>query len=269
LISGVDRNGFLPVVVVRDKREYIPLIGLGDWHIGLDTCRIDLIKKIVRLIIEKKWYWIGMGDYCECATYASPAGGIYYQTMHPREQVELFQNLVWPIRQQCVGLLEGNHGNRVFKPTGVNAIELIARMLEVNYLGWEAGIYMTRKLRNAGCAYAVYAAHTASASKNAGLSTNWIERELSSWLDGFDIIMRGHSHDLSFEPIDVARADHVHHSVGKRKKYLVNIGHFCGRPDYIRKKGARPKPDGAMLLTLRMKKDRRGVADQRFYEEDL
>lgn len=268
MIGKVNREGILPTVVVEDKREYIPLLLFGDGHVGLDTSRLDLQRKIVKRAKEENWLWVGMGDYIECATYQSPAGGMHHQTIHAQEQVKTFLKLVEPIKDQCIGLLAGNHGDRVRKPTGVDAIELVADMLGVNYLGWETSVFIKRKLKNWGCSYALYAAHTASASKSPGLSANWIERELGGWLDSFDIIARGHSHDISYTPIQIVQADLVHHSVRTRFKYLVNIGHFCGRPDYIRKGSKRPKPDGTVLLTLRMNR-KRGVSPTFLYEEDL
>lgn len=240
-----------PFVVASDERLNIPFIGLGDFHYGAKTCNVKKLKEIVKWVQNNKAYWVGMGDYMECATKASPGSGVYEQVMSPEDQISDLVGLLKPISSYCMGLVKGNHEERVYKAVGIDPVQSMARDLAVPCLGWE-GFGMVVRDKTHGAGYSWYAVHSYTGNKSAGLALNWTEREIDKWCDA-DIVLRGHSHDMAYDVKMVLKVNKQKHLVMPDYRYAVMTGHFMERPEsYIASRGSKPKPSGTVALWLYM-----------------
>lgn len=116
------------------ERE-IHLYPLVCWHRGAPQSDSGFIAGIIERIYEDpNARWIYMGDGGECATKISK-GDVYKQTMNPTEQQNDVVRLLTPIREKGLFGIRGNHGNRIYKETGLDFDETLCAKLGIPYLG--------------------------------------------------------------------------------------------------------------------------------------
>jgi hypothetical protein len=248
---SIERNQGIEYCSVwaKDDRSQVPLVGIGDLHYGVRTFNKTIFDRVLRWVKENKAYWIGMGDYVEMATKASPGAGVFEQAQDANEQLDQIVKFFAPIAGNCLGLLRGNHEHRLARFTGLDPVSIIARELGVPALGWEGYGGVTKA--NA-CAYTWYACHSYTGNKTAGLALNWTEREVMKWVDA-DILFRAHSHDMGFDPKLCVKVDSQKRTVQSRPRTLVMTGHYMDRKEsYIASRAASPKSPGTVGLWLHM-----------------
>lgn len=250
----VTRESGYALAFIEDNREIVPLVGLGDFHIGVKTFNEPLLRETVRIIKDLNAYWVGMGDWLEAAQKNSIGAGVYEQIMDLTEQRKLATDLVAPISGTCLGLIKGNHEERLMKNSGIDMMMIMAEQLEVPYFGWEFyGAILRKPYPARSDAFRVYASHTRAGNKTTGLALNWMERDLKTWVDA-DIYLKAHDHSQGCIPVmDYSLVvNHGLHLV-QRTKYLVTTGHFMHRADtYVAASAMRPKVPGTLLLEMRV-----------------
>lgn len=246
------KRGIYPVVRIKVNRDSVPIVPVGDAHVGSSTFDEAAFDRTIQWIIDKKAIWLGMGDLIEIANKTSPGAGVFEQVLQPQKQIDLIIDKLKPIADSCIGLIKGNHEERAFKNTGIDPTQIIANQLDVPYCGWELfGIVSTDRKSNK-IAYTIYAAHTNTSNKTSGLALNWMENNFG-WINA-DIRFRGHSHDMGFDcGKEVYSIDPYNMTVNSRVQYDVMTGHYMGRPNsYIASRGAKPKPVGTVACWLNM-----------------
>lgn len=108
------------------------------WHRGADQSDTDFIERLVsRIAADPKSRWLYLGDGGECVTKHSK-GDIFNQKMSPSDQQNDVVRLLGPIRGQGLFGVRGNHGNRVYKETGLDWDETLCAKLGIPYLGTSA-----------------------------------------------------------------------------------------------------------------------------------
>ena len=101
----------------RPDRFY--LYPLGDFHMGVVHCDEDLLAaKVSEIKGLKNALWLGMGDYGDCITpsdFKRWDGRVLAPWMKGKEdnigvtQVEMVNEIISPIWNKGIGLIEGNH----------------------------------------------------------------------------------------------------------------------------------------------------------------
>ena len=118
--------------------SYINVYPLVCWHRGCAQSDTEFIEAIVELIAnDPNAIWIYLGDGGECVTKVSK-GSIYQQTMSPGDQLNDVVRLLRPIRGRGLFGIRGNHGNRIYKETGLDWDESLCTKLGIPYLGTAA-----------------------------------------------------------------------------------------------------------------------------------
>lgn len=222
-------------------------LSIADTHAGSATYDEHLLKEVIRRIKTNGWLWIGLGDLLECAHKASVGAGVYDQLMKPQEQVCYMAKLLEPIAHLCLGMVKGNHEERIYKTVGMDPMQSLCERLKIPYAGWEiyGGI-----IRPGQHSVSFYGVHGYSAHKNFGLMSAAVERDIKTWCNA-DIVFRGHSHDNGAMPVDVVDIDLHNKSVTEKRQYIVGPGHYMRRANsYIASRGARPKPCGTTVLHI-------------------
>ena len=163
------------------------LYGLGDLHLGCPTVDEKALRALVgRIAEDPRAHWIGMGDYGDLIDARDPRFGFL------------------PIRDRCLGLLEGNHETSVYKRTNYSLLTAVAEALRLQHLilGYEGFVVWPFARRHDGASkpngagaftITIQAAHGAAAPRRSGSLYNNAE-VLKSRYPSADVIFRGHGH---------------------------------------------------------------------------
>lgn len=118
--------------LVESVLRIYPLVCM---HLGAAQCDVKFIKEHVqRIKKDPNARWVYMGDGGECVVKASK-GSIYAQLLSPTMQIEALADLLEPIRGKGLFGIRGNHGNRVYKETGLSFDHALCTRLGIPYLG--------------------------------------------------------------------------------------------------------------------------------------
>ena len=103
------------------------LYPIGDIHLGVVHCDEDLLKEeVAKIKKDPHALWLGMGDYGDCITpsdFKRWEGRILAKWMQGNEdnigptQVDKVDEILSPIWDKCVGLIEGNHDEGIRRYT--------------------------------------------------------------------------------------------------------------------------------------------------------
>lgn len=217
----------------RPKKDYTSVIFLGDIHWGSPECDKDRVRKQVDYCDKTNTYVFLMGDLIENSTRNSVGAGVYEQTINPEQQVEEIVELLKPLadKKLILGTLHGNHEDRTYKESGFNPSKIIARDLDIPYLGG-AGWNLWRVGDES---YKIYSIHGASGSQYIHTKLN-VMRKISHSFNA-DIIAHGHFHECVTASIIVQDIDKRGKKLIENKKYLIGTGHYLKYEGYAQQKG--------------------------------
>ena len=208
--------------VCENSQDRITIIPLGDLHVGALNCAEEKIRSVVKQIQESpNTYWIGGGDMCDAVLMQDakrfdpsglPAWMLHGAAVEIRDRLEdmlnaqkgrLFQ-LLDPIKDKCLGLIEGNHEYSIMKYHNRNFMSEICDHFGVENLTDCAFVrfQFTRKLntksKSPGAVVSMFITHGNGGGRTAGAEPNSLYR-LAADKD-VDIILRGHSHSYCILP---------------------------------------------------------------------
>ncbi len=208
------------------------LYGLGDLHLGCPTVDEKALRALVRRIADDPHaHWIGMGDYGDLIDARDKRFGFlpidqrYWDAQTapggiPAETTAHVVEVLEPIRDRCLGLLEGNHETSVYARTNYSLLTAMAEALRLQHLilGYEGFVVWpfarkhdgASKANGAGAfAVTIQAAHGAAAPRRSGSLYNNAE-VLKSRYPSADIIFRGHGHQKVGAVYDAVVPGHRH-----------------------------------------------------------
>ena len=112
----------------------------GDLHIGAlnfsKSAFADMVSKVKR---GKNTYLIGMGDYLEAKEPADPHFEIRATDKNMNQfaaQMEYFYNAIKPIASKVIGLLRGNHEDKIERKVGNLLETFVCKPLSIPYAGY-------------------------------------------------------------------------------------------------------------------------------------
>jgi predicted MPP superfamily phosphohydrolase len=265
----VKRNQNRTCSILDTKMDKVELIFIGDIHYGHPACNKIFLNEAIKYVAEKdNRVWVGTGDYCETGLRESVGESVYEQEMPPGEQAQEIVQLFKPIKEKCLGLITGNHEDRVFNKSGVRLVQdIICMNLGVPFLGFSAWFYINKYKGNS---YDGWVGHTRKASKNPALSENTVVRDIARW-QRVDIIAKAHSHDCRVVPYPYYRTNKISQIVVEDNYWVVLTGHFLEREgSYIDQRGDEPKPVGFPSLIFSLDKGlARKVIPLMHWKEDM
>lgn len=204
------------------RGDHINLCFLGDIHLGASGCLLEEAKEVVRWIAkDPKTYWVGMGDYADSIVYTDakrydPAtvqvleDDIWKKRKHtPKQklerrfcsidnQIDAFVDLVWPIREKCLGLLEGNHEYEIARRGQTDPLQRILyklndpkgeRPLDIPDMGYEGCLGLSLQRGRASQLLRVYLHHGAGHGASAVRKLELMSRDTFA-----DMYVMGHVH---------------------------------------------------------------------------
>jgi len=149
---------------VRYKRYYkdpecgqIKVYFLGDIHEGAANSRTDLLIKAVEIIkSEPNSYWVGMGDLIDAINYHDKRFNVRevsdkYKVSDldnlPKVQADYLLDILKPIADGCLGILDGNHEDKIRQRDGFDVISYICGVLNAPCLGKKAYLSIGANVR--------------------------------------------------------------------------------------------------------------------------
>ena len=222
------------VLEPKDGKEYAEIVFFGDWHYGSRECDNDRALKMLDYCLEKKIYVLLMGDLLEAGTRYSVGAGVYQQTLNPQKQMEYVVDALTPLAEAglILGLISGNHEDRIEKETGITISKVMAKLLNVRYLGSACWNLFRVGKQN----YTVYSLHGSTGSR-------FVYTKLKALVDishSFDahLIVMGHVHDVASTIQAVQTIDMRAKTIVEKKKFLLLTGHYLNYDkSYAQSKG--------------------------------
>jgi len=242
--TGKKLDGVKLIQHVFDGKE-IKIIPFGDWHLGYPTCNLKKIKGTIDYIKESNSKVILMGDLMEAGSKHSIAASWIDQEMAPQTQLETLEELLTPIKDNILVILEGNHEFRIYQETGIKVAKILAKSLGVPYGGYSCFI----RVRNDKYSYLIYAQHGNTSSRYP--HTKMAACIRTSQHTEADIYLYAHTHELA----DLATIYRYYDSKAKiieqKKRYFILTGHFLEYyGSYAERKDYNPGKTGVAKIKL-------------------
>jgi UDP-2,3-diacylglucosamine pyrophosphatase LpxH len=184
------------------------------------------VRQVLEQAAENQDAILLMGDLGDYGLSNSPGASVYEQSSNPQEQVEEIQDLLSPLTDQIVGLITGNHEERIRKRTGYDISRTIAHGLGIPYLGYGGILRFVVGQRG----FTVFAKHGKSGAATLGGKVAAIMKYRHLFPDA-DVYLMGHVHHLMHIP-DEARAYNTRNkTVYNRRQHFILTGHFMDYED--------------------------------------
>jgi hypothetical protein len=162
--------------------------------------------------------------YLECGLTGSIGDSVYTQTLNPEGQMNAMIKIFQPLadRNLLLGLLSGNHEQRIFKTSGVDICKMMCRILAVPYLSMARWNWFKVGKQN----YSVYAMHGATGSTFAHTKLKAAADAARSFR--CDVFAMGHTHDLVSNVVEEQALSYQNKTVIYKRKLLLVCGHYLG-----------------------------------------
>lgn len=235
-------NGVRVVEYTTDAEE-VKLVPLGDAHLGSPTCEVDKFLGTIDYIKESGSLVVLMGDLAECASRHSVGAGWVEQIVTPQSQLDALHEVLAPIADQVLVLLDGNHEFRIWKETGLQFSKILATLLGVKYGGYSCFI----KLRVRKFNYVIHAQH---GSSNAWYPHTKLTAAMrTAQHTDADVYLYGHTHELLSLKVPRRHLELRSRTVVREKKYFVLTGGFLGYENsYAQRKNMYPTQTGVAKI---------------------
>jgi len=197
----------------KSRSDVFKLYCLGDIHGGVVYCAEDKIRAKVRQIANDPFaYWVGMGDYTDCITPSDKRwdeSGIAKWIDDKQNIMELQRQwcvkLFEPIKDKCLGLIEGNHEVKIRVEHHTNILKNVCDDLGVTPLGYSCflDIDFVRKPRQIGnnvTRFRGRLTHGAGCAQTDGAITNRLKKALKDF--DADFYAHAHLHRIKCEHSD-------------------------------------------------------------------
>lgn len=227
------------------------------WHLGARQSDERFIKEMVQRVKDDPTArWLYMGDAGECVTKHSK-GDVFHQTMDLTEQLQAFCDLTAPIKHKGLFGIQGNHGNRVFKETGMEFDEALCLRAGIPYLGISAfwQLILHRKGSKGACAFDIFTHH--GVDSGVGIASKVNAAKKFENIVVADAIFSAHSHICcEVPPRHIATISAAQHpDTRERIKWLTTHEYICGcaydsRSGYAEVKGYPPLLPAHLAVTF-------------------
>ena len=224
-------------IAYGSRRDEITIWNLSDLHLMSRACAMDELRADVRRIRDDPYsFWLGGGDYVDFIGYRdkrfdpdSVAEDVTVSELGDlgRAGMERARDLLYPIRDKCLGLLLGNHEKSYQRRTEHESLHgWLCAELETRSLGYCA-LFDVVFVRDSGHDLPVL--YVAPPWKDPNRCTTWRQRIFCHHGAGYAQTPGGKLNRLirfmNYFDADIYFTGHVHDQVGKR---IVRLGANAG-----------------------------------------
>ena len=232
----------------------VQIVPLADLHIGDSQSDMKLIKRTIDNILAlPDTYCILGGDLMDSAI-ASSIGDTYAAALQPKEQLEKCVELFGPLAEagKILGVLPGNHENRIYKATGIDMTLLFCNQLGLTDLYSDTtALYFLkvgRQRRNRPFVYTRYYTHGSGGGRKAGGKINRL-MDYANIVDA-DVYVCCHTHMPAVAKMSYFRPVPTNCTVAQVEKTFVNTASSLVYGGYGDKQGYAPAANAYPVIEL-------------------
>lgn len=209
------------------SEDFLYIYPMGDIHLGDKNVDHDLLQRNLAWIKdEPRARVIGMGDILNVATRGSKSSP-FDQTCDLEHQIKLAIKYFKPIKDKVVGIISGNHEQRLSDFVGYDPLSAVCGELGIPYLGMSAVIIFRMKFQSTRNreVYSIFAHHTTGGGGTMGGKLNRAAK-LQELCANADIYLGAHNHQLAVAPCVTTIIDHSHSNIRNLRQLIVNTGSY-------------------------------------------
>lgn len=121
---------------IQTDEDFLEIMTASCLHKGNKNHNAKLWEKCKDWLQAKgNRFLLGMGDFGEYSLPGDTRGTTWSQDMTPMEQIMEIAKELKPFREKIIGLIDGNHEERIWRPTSLEPNYIISEFLDVPYLG--------------------------------------------------------------------------------------------------------------------------------------
>jgi hypothetical protein len=209
----------------------VVFVPISDTHIGHVDCDRQYLQDTVAWIKKKGAITCLMGDMIDAigmrdkrfeVNSLDPFFLPYLDQLY-QKQVEVFLDIVRPIKDQILWAMTGNHETTIKKRSSFDAVALIASALEIPVLTDPGFSVLRFRASTSNCNTRIWASHGCFlGGRYRGGKINTLER-VSQYFPGCDLYLAGHTHDKWIIEGHQVRLTHAL-KIEERRCYFTNTG---------------------------------------------
>lgn len=228
--------------------ESIDIIPLFDVHIGAEKWNKKLFEKVIKKIKNENIYYIIGGDLMDMAIKESI--GDVYSTDRPQEQLEYAFNIFEPVKDRCLGVISGNHEDRL-KNDDINPLWVLSRAYNWNYMEYEGivKIQFGKQGNDRYNTWVIFVSHGYGSGRTVGSKVNASEKA-EHIINNADIYLTGHSHINNYYLTSSIYFNSNKNRVIQKIQHNFICGGFLEREKYAAKKMLKPTVTGVWQIKL-------------------
>lgn len=217
------------------------LIALSDLHVGAQEAQLEALRAVIASVqAHPHRHVVLLGDLSNAAITNSKSN-IYEERLTPQQELDLLRTLFTPIKQQILGLIPGNHEDRIWRTAGIDVTKILGELLNVPY----SPTSMIWSIPVGTQTYTVLGHHGSGGGRTTGKFEG--NHRLSLLADA-DVYLSGHIHSGH-----VAREAHFHTEGGSltvHEQLFVTTTSWLGYEPYAEKMGFKPGVVRPAVLTF-------------------
>jgi predicted phosphodiesterase len=261
-------------IAVESRKTEFVLYPIGDIHLGANDVAENKLRKLVNKIrANPNARWIGGGDYCECIKpsdtkrwdveslpdwmFEGDAKAVKDRLRDVvSQQKNRFYKIFKPIKDKCIGLIEGNHETNVRKYHDIDHHGFMCNEMGVPDLQAEA--FVTLRFIRQGSAVriiTIFVCHGAGGGRRLGAASNKLE-DIAAFVRA-NIILMGHTHQFTITSplVELGPAAKGDEECVQYLKYAANWGTWrlsykAGSSTYTSRALYRPRPLSAVEIGI-------------------
>ncbi len=245
-------------VILPNTLEEIEIVPIADVHIGDPNSDIKMFKEMVQYVLENpNRYVILNGDLMDMALTMSVSDS-YGAVLSPARQVEKVAEILKPIKDRILAIVQGNHEFRTYKYTGIDVSHYLASMLGITDRYSDNSFMLFLKVGQSQTArpskikqqvYSIFVQHGAGGGRKIGGKANRLSDSDDIIADA-DLYIMGHVHTPMAFPTSTFVTDTQNMTIVRKNKFFLLNNSFLDFGGYGLTHGYSPASKEVTYATL-------------------
>jgi len=233
--------------------ESVEIINAGDLHAGDCYCNIDHIRSMAEWLSgAPNRYAIISGDVFNMATKGSVSLQLSEPNMPAKDARHLMARILEPVRDRILGVISGNHDDRLARDTGEDSVDALCCQIGVPYFP-EGEMFVRIKVgeykhNHNPIHYNGYVTHGSAGGRLPGSKANGLVA-MRNIVHNADWYFNGHGHTPLIIPEIAWRFDESG-GIRAQQQMFISCGATINRGGYAVRKAYPPLSQVFPTLTL-------------------